>query len=88
MKDIATTLRTFVVENYLFGQVDGFTDQASFLERGIVDSTGMLEVIAFLEETYNIKVEDDELLPENLDSINKLTKFVQRKRRGETANAN
>lgn len=79
--ELAKKVRQFIIDNFLFGQTDGFSDDTSFLESGIVNSTGMLEVIAFIEETYNIQVDDSELLPENLDSVNKLTSFVQGKRK-------
>ena len=54
-------------------------DDDSFLEKGIIDSTGVLELVSFLEETFNIKIEDEELVPDNLDSINKITTFIQKK---------
>lgn len=73
-------LRKFVVENYLFGREGAFSDDDSLLEKGIIDSTGVLELVAFIEENYNVHVEDNELLPENLDSINKLARFLDRKR--------
>jgi len=72
-------LRKFVVENYLFGREDFFSDDDSLLERGIIDSTGVLELVAFVEQSYSVRVEDDELLPENLDSINRLARFLDRK---------
>lgn len=73
-------LRTFVTENFLFGRADNrLSDDASFLDNGIIDSTGLLELIAFLERTYGLHLEDDELIPDNLDSLSKLTCFVERK---------
>lgn len=74
-----TELRHFIVENYLFGQDDGFTEDDSFLERGILDSTGVMELIAFVEKRYGVKVEDSELLPENLDTLARLTRFLEGK---------
>ena len=56
-----------------------FSDEDSFLENGIIDSTGVLELILFLEESYGIKVEDSEVTPENLDSFIAIQKFVQQK---------
>ena len=79
MNDLKQRTRKFVVDNFLFGQEDGLTDETSFLEQGIVDSTGVLELVAHLEETYNIKVSDDELVPENLDSIDTIVAYLQRK---------
>lgn len=73
-------IRKFIIENFLFGQDDGgLTDNDSFLEKGIIDSTGVLELVAFVEETFGIKVEDNELVPENLDSVNNLITFVDNK---------
>jgi len=74
-------LRKFIVENYLFGQNIEFSDEDSLQDKGILDSTGVLELVAFLEDTWSLKVEDGELLPENLDSINRLARFVEGKLR-------
>jgi len=67
-------LRTF-----FFGEDDKLQENTSFLESGIVDSTGILELVAFLEEKFSIKMEDEELIPENLDSISNVVKYLQRK---------
>jgi acyl carrier protein len=76
-------LREFIVETFLFGEGgDELADDDSLLERGIIDSTGVLEVTAFLEEDFGVKVSDDELVPDNFDSISKLAAFVGRKRQG------
>ncbi len=80
MTDSKTAIRHFVVENFLLGHADTLTDTASFLDEGIIDSTGVLQVIAFLEETFAISVSDSELIPENLDSIDAIAAFVERKR--------
>ena len=72
-------IKTFIVENFLFGSEDGLKDETSFLEEGIIDSTGILELVTFLEEEFSITVEDEELIPENLDSINNVTAFLERK---------
>ncbi len=70
-------LRKFVNKNY---PIKGtFDDNDSFFEQGIIDSTGVLELIAFLENKFNIEIKDEELIPENLDSINNLSKFIQGK---------
>ncbi len=73
------TLRHFVIENFLFGRADGLSDDDSFLEKGIIDSTGILELIAFIEQQYRIKVQDEELVPQNLDSITNIAGFIERK---------
>ena len=80
MNDIAQALRQFIQENFLFGQEATFSDDDSFLEQGIIDSTGVLELVAFLEERYGISVEDEELVPDNLDSIHNLQRFIAAKR--------
>lgn len=79
MGDIREQLRSYIVDNFLFGDDDGFDDSVSFLDTGIIDSTGILELITFLEEQFPIKVNDDELIPENLDSISKLIDFIGKK---------
>ncbi len=77
MKDV---LRQFINDNFLFGlQGRTFSDDDSLLEKRIIDSTGVLELIAFLDATFGVKVQDDELLPENLDSINRLARFIEKK---------
>lgn len=80
MSDLKRDLRTFIVDTFLFGQDSNLTDDTSFLEQGIVDSTGVLELVAHLERTYNIKVKDEELVPDNLDSINAIAAFLGTKR--------
>ena len=72
-------IREFVIENFLFGEANGLKDDTSFLEEGIIDSTGVLELVTFIEETYGISVEDDELVPENLDSIVNVAQFLTKK---------
>ena len=73
------TIRDFVIENFLFGEANGLKDDTSFLEEGIIDSTGILELVTFLEDEFSITVEDEELIPENLDSIGNVANFIQRK---------
>jgi acyl carrier protein len=79
MAPIEQELRAFVVENFLFGQEGNLRNDDSFLENGIIDSTGILELVSHLEETYRIEVADQELVPENLDSITNLARFLSRK---------
>jgi len=74
-----TEIRQFIAENFLFGQEKEFADEDSFLESGIIDSTGVLELVAFLDEKYGIAVSDEELLPQNLDSVANLAAFIARK---------
>ena len=80
MTEIRQVIRGFIVDTFLFGQDDGFADDASFMGKGIIDSTGVLELVAHLESTCSIKVGDNELVPDNLDSINALCDFIARKR--------
>ena len=80
MSEQKNSIRSHIVENYLFGDGADLSDDTSFLDEGILDSTGVLQVVFHLEDTYNIKVEDDEMLPENLDSINAICAFLERKR--------
>jgi acyl carrier protein len=79
MEDTKKKIKNFVIENFLFGDANGLEDDTSFLEEGIIDSTGVLELVTYLEEDFQISVSDDELIPENLDSINNVAAFVNRK---------
>ena len=80
LQTLEIDLRTFVIDNFLFGQGgDSLHNDDSFLEKGIVDSTGMLELVTFLEEKYTLQIDDDELIPDNLDSIKNLCLFIQKK---------
>ena len=73
-------IREFIVTNFMFGQAGAtLNDDDSFLASGIIDSTGVLELIGFLEKQYGITIGNDELLPENLDSVTKVASFVRRK---------
>jgi acyl carrier protein len=77
---IKQTIRRYVLENFLFTDDESaLQDGDSFLAGGIIDSTGVLEIMLFIEKTFDIKVNDDEMLPENLDSVDNLAAFVQRK---------
>ena len=71
-------LRKFVTDNFMYGKpYEGFADDDSFIEQGIIDSTAVMELVAFLEERYRIKPQDLDLIPDNFDSINKLARFVE-----------
>lgn len=81
MSDIERDLTAFIVENFLFGNQDDAPDpEASFMETGLIDSTGILEIVAFLESEWQIAVDDEDLIPENLDSVRNIKQFVERKR--------
>jgi len=76
---IEEEVRKFIFDNFLFGQDDQvLNNDDSLLDNGIIDSTGVLELIAFLEQQFQITVDDMELIPENLDSVSRLTGFIQR----------
>ena len=79
MSDPKDEIRAFVVENFLFGNDENLMDNTSFLDEGIIDSTGILELVSFLEEEFSITVDDEELIPENLDSINNATAYLGHK---------
>jgi acyl carrier protein len=80
VQEIEQEIREFVKENFLIGQ-DGavLEGNTSFLDNGLIDSTGVLELVNFMENRYGIKVADEELIPDNLDSINQLVGFITRK---------
>jgi acyl carrier protein len=80
-------VREFIVQNFLFGRDDGFANEQSFLESGMIDSTGILELVAFLEQTFGIKVEDAELVPENLDSLDNISRLLRAKLGAPTSQA-
>lgn len=74
-------IKDFIVENFLFGSSDtSLEDDDSFLESGIIDSTGILEVVSFVEDEFGIEVRDEELIPDNFDSVNKLVEYVEKKK--------
>jgi acyl carrier protein len=79
MSETRDKIRAFVMENFLFGNDQGLNDDTSFLDEGIIDSTGILELVSFLEEEFDISVEDEEILPENLDSITNVTAYLEKK---------
>jgi acyl carrier protein len=79
MSETKTKIKAFIIGNFLFGTPNGLKDDTSFLEEGIIDSTGVLELVTFLEETFTIQVDDEELIPENFDSINNVTAYLERK---------
>ncbi len=78
--NVKEQIRAFVAENFLFS-ANGFdlSDDASFLDEGVVDSTGTLELVMFVEETFGVEVGDNEIEPENFDSVDKLAAYIARK---------
>ena len=80
LMDTKKKIREFIVETFLFGADDAqLEDGDSLLESGVIDSTGVLELVGFLEEEFEIEVKDEELVPENLDSIDNLAAFIAKK---------
>ncbi len=78
--DLKVDIRKYIIDNFLYGQDDNsIGDDVSFLENGIIDSTGVLELVSFVQETYGIRVHDDELIPSNFDSLSKLETFILKK---------
>ncbi len=83
MEQIRQTVRNYILENVLYGAgEDELNDDESFLEKGVIDSTGILEIVSFIEEEFDISVYDEEMIPENLDSVNNLAKYVKGKTSG------
>ena len=81
MHDIKAELRRYIEDNFIMGAGGvALADADSFLEHHVLDSTGFLELIGHIEETYGIRVLDDEMVPENLDSLQAAADFVARKR--------
>ena len=77
---LRSELRQFVIDSFLIGDEDaGFGDADSFMRSGIIDSTGILELTSFLEQKYSVTVEDNEMVPTNLDSIDNLVSYLTRK---------
>lgn len=80
MEEIVPRVRAFIFENFLFDEEgEGLDNDASFSEQGIIDSTGFLELTEWLEEEFGFTINDDELLPENLDTVNRVEVFVNKK---------
>ena len=79
MSEPKEKVRAFIVENFLFGAEYRLKDDRSFLDEGIIDSTGILELVSYLEEEFGIRIEDEELVPENLDSINNVVAYLTKK---------
>jgi acyl carrier protein len=81
---IIEQVRSYIVESFLLGDEGELTASDSLLESGVLDSTGVLELVAFLEQTFRIEVANEDLVPENLDSISNVASFVERKLQGST----
>lgn len=79
---ISTKIRDYIRENFLYGGKDQISDTGSLLDAGIIDSTGAMELVSFLEGEFGLQIDDQDLVPENLDSIAAMTAFVTRKTAG------
>ena len=80
MQSIAQEIHQFIIDNFLFGEAETcLSNDDSLLDHGVIDSTGVLELVAFLEDKYEIQIPDSELVPTNLDSVNSMVQFVNRK---------
>ncbi|GIK23339.1 MAG: acyl carrier protein [Ignavibacterium sp.] len=74
-----TAVKEFIIENFLFGEEEQLLLDTDFFDEGIIDSTGVIELVSFLEERFNISVDDEELIPENLSSLQNINLFLQKK---------
>lgn len=77
--DRINTVKEFIIDNFLFGEEEPLELETDFFDKGIIDSTGVIEVVSFLEEKFNISVDDEELIPENLSSLKNIDQFLQKK---------
>jgi acyl carrier protein len=79
MNTVRQEIRNFILENFYFNQDGVLGDDDSFMDRGIIDSTGILELVSFVEGTFSLELDNNDLIPENLDSIERLTNFISSK---------
>jgi acyl carrier protein len=87
MNEVREMIRSYIIDNFLFGEEEGMQDSTSFLKSGIINSTGVLELINFIEEQFKVKMNDEELIPENLDSVGNILEFLGRKLGGAKCEA-
>ena len=80
MSVVEQKVRGFILENFMFSNDESaLNSEESLLEKGVIDSTGVMELVAFLEDEYKFRINDDELVPENLDSVRNIVAFVDSK---------
>ena len=80
MSEVLVKVRGFIFENFMFdGEESALKNDGSFLDQGIIDSTGVLELVDWIEDEFGFQVDDVELVPENLDSVNQLSAFIKKK---------
>jgi len=77
--DPVNTVKEFIVENFLFGEEDQLELETDFFDKGIIDSTGVIELVSYMEKTFDISINDEELIPENLSSLENIRVFLQQK---------
>ncbi len=82
--DLTLEIYKFIVDNFMFGQADGLGYDESLLQRGVIDSTGVLELLTFLEENFKITVNDDEVIPANFETVSGLAIYIQSKLEGRS----
>jgi acyl carrier protein len=88
MNPIEQDLRQFVIETFLFGNDDGqLSNDDSFIDRGLIDSMGILNLVSYVEKEYGIKVADTELVPEIWDSVSRIARFIASKETVEISQA-
>ena len=79
---VKNSIRTFIIDSFLFGDTSQvIADDMSLIDNNLVDSTGVLELVFFLESTFGISVKDTEVIPQNLDSISAMAAFIESKRK-------
>ena len=77
--DPVNTVKEFIIENFLFGDEDQIELETDFFDKGIIDSTGVIELVSYMEETFQISIDDEELIPENLSSLENIKVFLEQK---------
>jgi len=85
VQDIIAEVRAFLKENFMLDDAVAIEEETSFMDNHILDSTGFIELITFIEERYGVKVEDEEMVPENFDSLRNISAYVGRKRGASAA---
>ena len=73
-------VRSYIIKNFLFGEERGLQNSESLIDQAIIDSTGIMELVTFIEETFNLHIKADELLTENFESIQRIANFIEQKR--------
>ena len=81
--DVQSEIYQFIVNNFMFGQADGLRNDESLLQRGVIDSTGVLELVSYLQDNFNITVEDNEIVPANLETVQGIVAYVGKKLNGK-----